>query len=611
MTKNIKLQQRSLMRLVVIFSVFLPFYCYGRANPLYYQKMAKEKRQESQSAKQADFNDLESIAEDLEEDKKKLLFTLTHEHTREEEKLRIIEILSQTALFDKKVEFALDELVSRGSECENKENQTSCHILDIVSLEAHAELIRRKVESVAQLNQESRNYYKDMALDGVLIIAGAGLLFIPVGGPFLTTALFTVRVASVGKFALAPTVTGIGLYRVGREVIGGEDEDLKNVFEFVKGAIAANILTKAIFYFAQIGDEELLEKIVLSSSASEVIDLLYSVIEDGFRSDETRSVAIEALLAFPEELQIRRTRTTQLLMKMADKDPNDLELDVRISAVKVLGKIGERVSEVAEYLAEKGKGQSKAKEFLVETEDEKEVEDELRLIALVQSGRNRAYFDNSIEELDNWIEKSSRDDNKSFLNNLNIKLEIPEAFLNFLLSAKEDKVKEGEKATEKLHQHIIVLREFILSEIIDIETKLKFSEILIDWAKNNAKSEEIREIKAFLKAIWKNPAEDIGLYVEQLQEQKPTEETKPAFEFLKTRIEEELKQTVKNPEIPKEIVLDRIKSMVSDTGTFDQKYPNQKEIAENLRVFVEDYQKIQEIIKNQGFDRKSLIYKKK
>ena len=592
MTKNIKLQQRSLMRLVVIFSVFLPFFCYGRVNPLYYQKMTDEKKQNSQSAQEEDSADLESITEELQKDMKSLLFTLTHEQTGEEKKLEIIKTLSETALLNNKVEDALRKLVARGRKCENEEDQTGCLILDMVTLKAHTELIRRKTDSLTRLDQENRDYYKDMVLDGVLIITGAGLLFIPVGGPAFTTALFTMRFATMGKAVGSSVVTGIGLYRVGREVVGGEDEDLKNVFELVKDVTATNILTKAIVHFAQIGDKELMEGIVLSSSESEAIDFLYRVIEDSSYSSETSSVAIEALLAFPEELQERRTKTIGLLTELADKNKEQLDLRVRISAVKVLGKIGERVPEVAEYLAEKGKGrseeQSKETEF-AETEGEKEVEDELRLIALVQSGRNKAYFDNSIEELDDWIEKNSKDDNKTFLNSLNIKLEIPKAFINFLLSAKEDRVKVGEKASEKLHQHIIVLREFILSEIIDIETKLKFSKILIHWTESFSESMKIKE---FLRKIWTNPAEDIGLYLKQFQEKKPTQENKPAFEFLQSRIE--FLKGIKSSDILREIVQDHIQSIIDD---FEKAYPKQKEISEKFKVFIADYTKMLENIK--------------
>ena len=500
---------------------------------------------------------------------KRLLFNLTHEQTSEEGQLEIIQTLSETVLLYGEVESALKELTKRGSECENEEDQTGCFILDMVSLKAHTELIRRQVESLTREDQESWDYYKDMALDGVLIIAGVGFLFIPVGGPVISSALFTARVASIGKFTGGSIVTSIGLYRVGREMIGGENEDLKTVFEFVKEAMATNILTKAIFHFAQLGDEKLLEQIVFSSSEEDLLKLFYRVIEDDSRLDETRSVAVETLLAFPEELQIRRTKTTKLLMKIADENSNDLDLGVRVSAVKVLGKIGERVPEVAEYLLEKGG-------------HEGEIEDELRLISLVQSGRNRAYFDISMATLAEWLRGRNYKDRP-----LNIQyLEVSDTYIDLLLSAKEET-----KTIEKLEKYIIVLKEFILSGILDIETKLKFSEVLINWTKNSTK---IEEIKGFFKEVWKNPAEDIGLYVEQLEHKKPTQANRPAFSFLKAEISKLKRGAVKNPGK----FLQRIESIIGDTGPFYDEYSNQKEIAKKLGAFIEIYQKIQEFIQN-------------
>ena len=598
------------MRLVLIFSLFFSFYSYSR-NLLHYQKLS-EKRQAGPSAQKEVSVELESITEKLQEGMKRLLFTLTHEHTSEEKKLRIIETLSETALLNNKVEETLKGLVARGSECENEEEQVGCRIIDIVSLEAHAELMRRRADSLAREDQENWDYYKDMAISGALIITGIGLVFIPVGGPVLTTALFTARYATLSKAIGASVVTGIGLYQVDREIATEEEgEDLRNIFELVKDVAGANVLTTAIFHFAQLGDKDLLEQIVLSSSEEELMELFYRVIEDGSRSDETRRVAVEALLAFPEELQIRRTRTTQLLMEMADKNPNDLALGVRISAVKALGKIGERASEVAEYLNRMGKGESEESEylnrigkreseeleFLIESEDQKEIEDELRLIVLVQSGRNKAYFDKAIQTLAEWIDDSrSEEDNESFLNNLEIQLEIPKSFLNAFLSAKEEKIRQKgldseNKVMKQLENHIIVLKEFISSGILDIETKLKLSEILIDWTKNSPNSPESLEIKAFLGGVWTNPAEDTLLYVRQLEAKNPTEENKPAFEFLKGEISK--RKGIKNTTI----ALEEIEKIIGDTGPFYEKYPNQTEILEKIKIFLGSYKKMIENIK--------------
>ena len=553
-------KELSLMKIFTI-TLFFFFVCSSAfgAQTLHYQKTAKRKQTEPKN--QADIVDLEALKEDLEEDMRKLLFTLTHEHTSLAEKLEIIEILSETALLNNEIMTALKELVKRGSQCENEPEQTACRTLDILSLKAHGELMRRKTSRLIRIEQESWDHYKDMALDGVLIITGLGLAFIPVGGPFMTTALFTIRAATVGKLTGGSIVTGIGLYRVGREVLEGEDEDLKSVFEFVKGVAAGNILTKAIFHFAQLGDAELLNQIVLISSESELINLLYAVIKDSSHSDETRSVAIQTLLALPEALQIRRTRTVQLLKDIVDTG-QDQDLEIRISALKVLGKIAERAEEAAEYLEKVG--------------GKKESEDELRLIALIHAGRNPDYIDIVIDALLELITDSKNKGNKPyFLNSLESQIEIPPAFLSSLLSVKKEQT-----------NHIIVIKEFILTGISDIETKLKLSDILIHWTKASPESEEIKE---FLKKIWENPALDIGIYVEQLHEKNSSQDNKPAFDFLKTEISH-LRGILDSS-----IVLLKVDSSIIEFKRF---YPDQIKITEELRTFIESYKKMQNYIEN-------------
>ena len=82
--------------------------------------------------------------------------------------------------------------------------------------------------------------------------------------------------------------------------------------------------------------------------------------------------------------------------------------------------------------------------------------------------------------------------------------------------------------------------------------------------------------------------------MKQLVEESLSEENYQAFEFLETRIEA-IEETAKNFKIPQEIVLDDVKSVVDD---LEKAYFNQKEIIKKLTIFIEDYQKIQEIIRN-------------
>ena len=194
------------MKALIIFFLFFSFHSYGR-NPLHYQKMA-EKRQKIQTAKQTDSSELEDLANEVQKDMQSLLFTLTHEQASEERKLEIMKTLAEMALINNEVIKALKELVARGRECEDEEEQTGCLILDIVSLKAHAELLRQKVNDLNEV--EGWDQYKDIVLQGTLIVTGIGALFLPVGGPVLSTVLFTARYATLGKW------TGGSMWPLGR-----------------------------------------------------------------------------------------------------------------------------------------------------------------------------------------------------------------------------------------------------------------------------------------------------------------------------------------------------------------------------------------------------------
>ena len=123
--------------------------------------------------------------------------------------------------------------------------------------------------------------------------------------------------------------------------------------------------------------------------------------------------------------------------------------------------------------------------------------------------------------------------------------------------------------------------------LLDIGLKFRFSETLISW-------DDSPETKDLLRKAWANSAEDMGLYVKQLAEESLSDENYQAFEFLKIEIEKLLKDIAKNPEIPQEIILDVIKSMVKE---LKKVYPNQV-IAEKLENFLISYENMQENIKN-------------
>ena len=129
----------------------------------------------------------------------------------------------------------------------------------------------------------------------------------------------------------------------------------------------------------------------------------------------------------------------------------------------------------------------------------KEERDRVKLTALLELGRNESHFKEAVTALAGWLK--DRDHKKD---PLNIKPEIPHSFMNFLLSSEEGIT----------NNQIIVLREFILSGILDIETKLTFSKTLIRWNKEPKKQTDKKRLtnQEILDQVWADPISNTSLY---------------------------------------------------------------------------------------------------
>ena len=288
---------------------------------------------------------------------------------------------------------------------------------------------------------------------------------------------------------------------------------------------------------------------------------LLNAIKDEKNSIEVRKPAIRAIRSFSNMDAILKKEAIDVLKGVIDESQIPT---LRETSVSVLGEIGEGELEVVEYLQKKG--------------TDKKENDKLRLLALTQLGRNQEYFPISIGILNDWFDESIG----NITNPLGVPLDIPNSFVTALLPEKQERLSE-----EQLKDHKTVVKGFIHLDILDIGLKFRFSEALIRW-------DNSPDTKDLLRKAWANPAEDMGLYVKQLVEESLSDENYQAFEFLRTQIEE-LENEVKNFNIPQEIALNRIKSVVEK---FDKAYSNQKEITENLENFLNSYRKMQENIKN-------------
>ena len=218
-------------------------------------------------------------------------------------------------------------------------------------------------------------------------------------------------------------------------------------------------------------------RLFMSSSQEVLINNIVSSIQQEEYSVTARQSAIKVLRVFPNMNEAMREEVISVLKGVIDDGRIQF---LREPSVNVLGEIGAKVPEVAEYLRDKGVNKGET--------------DKLKLIALIQLGRNKSHFLNFIDLLSGWLK--NRDHEK---NPLAIQPEIPDSFLDSLLLVKKE---------ERSDDHITVLKEFILSRILDIELKLKFSETLMSWDDSSD-----TDSKALLQKAYADLVTDIWLYV--------------------------------------------------------------------------------------------------
>ena len=303
-----------------------------------------------------------------------------------------------------------------------------------------------------------------------------------------------------------------------------------------------------------------LAQILLQDPTSEnlIRELLPAIaIEDNKYSVPTQETIISTLRGFQDIEEDLRREAIENLKYIIDNNtsPSLIEL-----AISVLGKIGEGVEGVAEYLIDIG--------------DDKSNSDELRFIALVELGRNRDYFLTSIEELSKWLEGRENEDRVNIVKQLIIQPKIPDSFIDSVLSITKEELSK---------HHIIVVKRLVHSEILGLELQLKFSETLLNW-------DDSVKNKAFLSEVYSSPVEDISSYMKNtLFKERLSKEDDTAYKFLITEI-----STLKDTH-PIEILYSIEKSIIE---RFETNYPKQLEIALKLENIVDSYKKVLESIQN-------------
>ncbi len=427
------------------------------------------------------------------------------------------------------------------------------------------ELIRRKQLALNTLEEREKkldeDFWVDLALDGVVIVAGSILFFVPAVGPAVSIPLTAGRITLTGQ-KLGALLMATGALESGLDAwnyLFGEEEE--RVLSLVSDAVFRDVFTKEMFSILSLEKEDdryiAINLIATVGDDRTLISKLLSTIQDEQRSVGVRQPAIRALRAFTQSDEALKTEMVSVLRGVIDESQIPA---LRQTAVTVLGELREVIPEVVEYLKEIG--------------DDKNNSDTLRLMALIELGRDKNYFSISILKISNRFKGRDYEEDPLEIQP-EVSISFSDSFLDSLLSAKQGEHSEN---------HIIIVREFIRSNILNAELKSRFSAALLNW-------DDSPENKTLLREAYSNPVKDIRLYVEKdLFKEGLYEENFGASQFLISRISD-----WESNENPTRAFLQEIDTLIK---AFTFLYPNQEEAAEKLAEVVSSYKKILEAIEN-------------
>ena len=530
-------------------------------NPLYSQQITEENQASSSFSEETAFSTKEALKQlrgQLKQYVDSLMLVFINEETPVENQLEILHEMKGMADLNGAIATALDQMDQKGIEYKGQEADIKDKKISLWA-KTKSEQIKRKLSELDKLEDIEKDlkteFYINLAVDGVVIVSGAVLMFIP-AGQAVSVLLFSGRLALTANRlrSLGGVIATAGGVGIGAEAYSYYlSEENQEVLSFISSLVFKEALSKEIFNIlisAKESDKYLAVSLFKSVNEEAFVDNLLKAINNERFSPQARLSSIRALLTFQEIGEELGLEIIKVLKKVIDSS-NIPEL--RETAVGVLGEIGEGQPEVAEYLQEIG--------------DNEEESNKIRIIALIQLGRSLTYFDSSIKLLAKWFENENYESQPP-----GVTLKIPDSFVDSLLGLEKWRVPEA---------YILVLQEFIRLEILKADVKLSFSETLIHW-------DNTPDSKALLEEALASPAKDTALYVEQLSEKMLSEENYQAFEFLKTEIDK-LKDTENTT-----IVLQATELIINK---FEKDYSHQTEILKKIRIFLENYMKIQENIK--------------
>ena len=487
-----------------------------------------------------------------------LMLVFLNEKTPKQNQIEILEEIQSIAELNGEITTALSQLSQSGIAITDFKTSQAKFKDENISLwvKTQTELIRRKQLALDSLQRRERkldhDFWVNLTLDGVVIVTGGVLFFVPAIGPVLSIPLTAGRISLTGQ-KLGAILMATGSVESGLELwnyfFKGEEEEGR-ALSFVSDLVLRDVLTKELFNIlssVQQRDKYLAINLFGSADEENFIKALLNSMEDDQYSVQARLSSMRALRAFKDMEGSLKEKVISALKEVIDK--SDIPA-LRETALPILGEMGEGDLQVAEYLEEKG--------------DETNKNEKLRLIALIQLGRDKAHFSSYINLLADWLK--DRDHKQK---PLSIQPEIPDSFVNSLLLVESSGLSEN---------HLIVVKEFILSGILSAELKLRFSETLLSWDKSP-------ENKALIKTAYTDIVRELDLYVEDLFEGNLFEENYPVYQFLQERIDKI--KAIENPEIAGREIERMMKEL-------KKTYSNQIKIVKKVENFLNSLKKLLE-----------------
>ena len=531
------------MKLFTLFFLLISFYSFeahSRFPHDYYNKKTEQKNSALESERTLSINEQAlQLENQIDEYMNSVILLLLSEDTPSDNKIEIIEVIRSFPDRHDKYIIALTILSEKGPEkykrggVYKKDRNISAWVIN------QSELLKNKQLELAELILLNAKFYKDLIFNGAIIVIGGGLFFVP-GGQAVSIPLIGGILTLTGK-QLGVLLASIGVLEI----------TIDNSYFFSEDKRKSRNLKND-------------EQKITSFASSFVIEdnftraLIIDIIGDGTYPQKGREFLVKILRSFSDMEEDLRREAIETLKSIIDKRLRHPSL--RKIAVSVLGEIGEGMEEVAEYLIDRG--------------DDVNENDLLRLIALIELGRNKDYFLTSIEKLSTWFEYNKDD-------RFTIRREVSDSFVDSLLTTKEEEVSEN---------HISVVKGLIFSGVLYLNLKLKFSEALLKW-------DDSIENKALLRELYLNstPIEDINFYLKErlFKERGLYKNSYEAYQFFITELSALEKDIKINPFEDNEmnilLTLLKIESIIHE---FKEKYPDQIEIALKLENIVDSYQKI-------------------